>query len=329
MHRRSITLKRRVPRKNLEGVIYFHRNGKVWHMERKDRFLNSYSQEEHFIALNSQNVYVSYSGDYSTNPLYHVHNSCELLFIEEGEAEYRIGNTYYNLGPRDILIIGSTDPHSRKFLKTPCLRYGLTVMPSFMQTLPIINGYMNVYRTQTTEDALKLKNIDVLTFQRMIELVWQLHEETKENGEGHGEMVYALLLELTIYLKRLLNVEKQDVSGTYKIMSQVKNHIDFHYAEDLSLSELSRLFYLQPNTISKNFGLIFGKNIKSYIDSVRITHAVRILEETDVSITELSSMVGYSSVNTFLRQFRNKMNVSPLQYKKRYEQYIADDKVRE
>ena len=289
----------------------------------KDQFLNAYNQEEHFIALNSQNVYVNYSGDYRANPMYHVHNSCELLFIEEGEARYCIGDTYYNLGPGDVLIIGGTDPHSRKFLKTPCLRYGLTVMPSFMQSLPVINGYMNVYRTQTPENASKLKNIEKEVFERMVRIIWQLRDETRENGEGRGEMVYALLLELTIHLKRLLNVERQDLSGTYKTMSQVKNYIDFHYGEELTLHELSRLFYLQPNTISKNFGRIFGKNINSYINAVRVTHAVRILEETDVSITELSAMVGYSSVNTFLRQFREKMNISPLQYKKRFNQYLA------
>ena len=293
-------------------------------MMQKEQFLNSYGQEEHFHALNNQNVYVNYTGDYRSNPLYHVHNSCELLFIEEGEAQYRIGGNEYHLVPRDVLIIGGTDPHSRKFLKTPCLRYGLTVMPAFMQSLPVINGYMHIFRTQTPEDAFRLKNIDEEVFRQMIRILWQLRDETEGNGSGRNEMIYALLLELTVYLKRLLQVEKQEISGTYKTMSQIKNHIDFHYNEELGLKELSRIFYLPPNTISKSFGQVFGKNINSYIHAVRITHAVRILEESDLSITELSAAVGYSSVNTFLRQFREKMNISPLQYKKRFEQYLKD-----
>lgn len=71
-------------------------------MERKEQFLNSYTQEEHFVALNSQNVYVSYSGDYTNNPLYHIHNSCELLFLEQGKAEYHIGSACYTLESGDI-----------------------------------------------------------------------------------------------------------------------------------------------------------------------------------------------------------------------------------
>ena len=41
------------------------------------------------------------------------------------------------------------------------------------------------------------------------------------------------------------------------------------------------------------------------------------MDTENISITELSERVGYDNVNTFLRQFKEKMDVSPLQYKKR------------
>lgn len=287
---------------------------------KKEDFLNNYTEDNHNRALNYQNVYVSHSGDYRANPIRHVHNACEIIFVEEGGGVYHINGEPYMIEERSVLIIGGTDPHSRIFTKTPCIRYGLTILPSFLHMLPIINSYMNVFRTQSPKDAEKLVSIDEDIFQRLIQLVLLLHEETQDNGDGRGDMVYALLLEMTIILKRLLFLEKQEVSGTYKMMSDIKNYIDLHYAEELSLKELSSSFYLQPNTISKNFGKIFGKNVNNYINSVRVANAVRFLEEEEISITELADRVGYSSVNTFLRQFREKMGVSPLQYKKRFEQ---------
>lgn len=292
----------------------------------QENFLNSYTEENHWRALNSHNVYISHTGDYQANPIYHVHTTCELLLIEEGEGEYCINGTQYLLGPRDVLVIGGGDPHSRKFTKFPCLRYGITLLPSFLHSLPIINSYMNVFQTQSPENAMKLRNIEEDTFRRLIQLTCLLHAETEDNAEGRGDMVYALLLEMTVILKRLLEVEKQDISGTQKVMTDIKNYIDLHYAEDLSLNELSRLFYLQPNTISKNFGKVFGRNVNNYINSVRVTNAVRYLEEVEVSITELADIVGFSSVNTFLRQFRDKMGISPLQYKKKYAQSMAEQK---
>ena len=290
-------------------------------METPGKYLNNYCEPEHYLALNNQNVYVSYSGDYGENPIHHVHNSCELLFVEKGGGYYQIRDQSYRIKQNGVLIIGGADPHSRKFTDVPCIRYGLTVLPTFLQSLPIINGYMNVYRTHTPEMAKKLQGLDDDTFGRMVAIIWQLREETQDNGQGKGDMVYALLLEMTIILNRLLHLKKQEVSGMYKTMSDVKNYIDFHYFEDLGLEALSKVFFLQPNTISKNFRKVFEKNINSYIQSVRVSNAVRILEQENVSITEVAEKVGYSSINTFLRQFKEGMGISPLQYKKQFERY--------
>ena len=64
-------------------------------MGRIEHYLNAYEEDAHNVALNNQNVYVSYSGDYKANPIFHVHNSCELLFFEEGEGLYKIKNVNY------------------------------------------------------------------------------------------------------------------------------------------------------------------------------------------------------------------------------------------
>ena len=159
---------------------------------KKGDFLNNYTEDNHNRALNYQNVYVSHSGDYRANPIRHVHNACEIIFVEEGGGVYHINGEPYMIEERSVLIIGGTDPHSRIFTKTPCIRYGLTILPSFLHMLPIINSYMNVFRTQSPKNAEKLVNIDEDIFQRLIQLVLLLHEETQDNGDGRGDMVYAL-----------------------------------------------------------------------------------------------------------------------------------------
>lgn len=153
-------------------------------MENLNEFLNCYNEKDHSIALNNRNIYVSYSGDYKGNPINHVHNSCELLFIEQGGGEYKIRDQQYHIEKNGVLIIGGTDPHSRRFTQVPCIRYGLTVLPAFLQSLPVINSYMNVYRTHSPEEANKLRGIADVTFNRMVSIIWQLREETKDNGQG-------------------------------------------------------------------------------------------------------------------------------------------------
>lgn len=284
-------------------------------MEGEKWCVNNYIKEELLKAIDTQNISVSYSGDFQKSELCQVHNSCEILFVEEEQAEYHINSEIYPVQKNTVLIIGATDRHRFKFNSLPYVRYGLTVMPAFMQSLPIINSYMNIYQTRILTD------IEEELFQRMIRILWELREEVEGEAEIRTDMIYALLLEMTILLKRLLHVERQDMGSTYTTMNEVRNYIDYHYWENLSLTNLSKKFYLQPNTISKNFSRVFGKNINHYINSVRITNAVRILDtcEGNVNITELSEIVGYGNINTFHRQFKEKMEISPLQYMKRNE----------
>ena len=58
-------------------------------MKAPDFYLNNYIADELRAAFDKEDVCISYSGDYEPETLNQVHNSCEILFVEEGEAGRR------------------------------------------------------------------------------------------------------------------------------------------------------------------------------------------------------------------------------------------------
>lgn len=56
-------------------------------MKAPDFYLNNYIVDELRAAFDKEDVCISYSGDYEPETLNQVHNSCEILFVEEGEAD--------------------------------------------------------------------------------------------------------------------------------------------------------------------------------------------------------------------------------------------------
>ena len=56
-------------------------------MKAPDFYLNNYIADELRAAFDKEDVCISYSGDYEPETLNQVHNSCEILFVEEGEAD--------------------------------------------------------------------------------------------------------------------------------------------------------------------------------------------------------------------------------------------------
>lgn len=64
------------------------------------------------------------------------------------------------------------------------------------------------------------------------------------------------------------------------------------------------------------FQYCFGMSFPEYINSLRLKDSITLLEQTDLSIEDVSEKVGFGSVRTFQRQFQSRYNMSPKDYRK-------------
>ena len=114
--------------------------------------------------------------------------------------------------------------------------------------------------------------------------------------------------------------EHEDLNNDVShVMRNICYFLNEHFNEDVSLDSLSKMFYLHPCTISRAFTKYYAKNFTTYLNSIRISHSIQLLEKTNMSITEISEKSGYRSINTFLRRFNIAMGISPLQYRHNYQ----------
>ena len=58
-----------------------------------------------------------------------------------------------------------------------------------------------------------------------------------------------------------------------------------------------------------------GKTIIEYITDLRISYAATLLTSTDLSVITIASKVGYDNQSFFAQKFKNKYNVSPMEYR--------------
>lgn len=168
--------------------------------------------------------------------------------------------------------------------------------------------------------AQRLRQLPEEVFSQIKTLFLAIGGEYESPWRGRAEMTYALILQLTIVIGRVLDSTEpaSAVNSAYQDMMRVRDYIDENYAGDLSLTKLAEHFYLGPSTVSRRFGDCFGVRVSDYINSVRVMNASRLLENTDMSVTDIAFEVGYQGVNTLIRQFSAKIGSTPLQYRKQY-----------
>ncbi|WP_135555140.1 helix-turn-helix transcriptional regulator [Paenibacillus cymbidii] len=95
--------------------------------------------------------------------------------------------------------------------------------------------------------------------------------------------------------------------------------IDFmetHLGEDLSLDLLADKLKISAPYLSTYFKEKTGTNFIDYLNSLRIRKAKQLLLHSDLKIHEISSRLGYQSVNSFIRMFKRLTGLSPGEYRK-------------
>ncbi|CAM4466544.1 two-component system response regulator YesN [Paenibacillus endophyticus] len=139
----------------------------------------------------------------------------------------------------------------------------------------------------------------------------------KQIGEaGHASSAIALLHSFIAEANDV--IEKRSVTGSNSNMTQLLLFIREHYADPLSLTELAKHFHFNPSYLSSYFTSHNKEGFSEYLNKIRVEKAAELLEDVTASISEISSLVGYSDHSYFTKVFKKVTGLSPSHYRKQY-----------
>jgi AraC-like DNA-binding protein len=119
-------------------------------------------------------------------------------------------------------------------------------------------------------------------------------------------------------LKELKPAKPTMVTITYSSeekLAQVIQFINENYTSNLSREGLAAAIDINPNYLSSLFNAYTGKKINEYINFLRIKEAARLLQDTDKKIIDIAFSIGFESLSTFIRAFKNEMGKTPTEYR--------------
>ncbi|WP_157259902.1 helix-turn-helix domain-containing protein [Paenibacillus sp. OSY-SE] len=97
----------------------------------------------------------------------------------------------------------------------------------------------------------------------------------------------------------------------------VKQYIEEHYGEDISLDTIADELQLTSGYVSTYFKEKTGMKFSQYVNDMRIRQAKRLLRQPELKILDVAARVGYHNVNSFIRMFKNTTGLSPGEYRKK------------
>ncbi|MBN1795865.1 MAG: AraC family transcriptional regulator [Sedimentisphaerales bacterium] len=109
---------------------------------------------------------------------------------------------------------------------------------------------------------------------------------------------------------------KEDTRTTYQErILKVLLYIQEHLYEELGLDKLASIAYFSPYHFHRIFRGMVGESLAEYIRRLRIERAAGILVQTQRSITDISLEAGYDNLESFIRAFKSRFDMSPSEYR--------------
>lgn len=244
-----------------------------------------------------------YGGDWHSVP--HTHNHLELFYIVGGKGQFLIQDQLYPVNVNNLVIINPNVTHTEVSLNAQPLEYiVLGVEGIELKASAAGNGQFSILdQFESVEVSGCLRNI--------------LREMELKNT-GYEDVCQAYMEILIIRLMRstalAIPSEPQTVS-TNRQCAAIRRYIDLHFKEPLTLELLAQEGHMNKYYLSHAFKREYGVSPINYMISRRTEESKYLLAETDLSLSQIAQLLGFSSLSYFSQVFRKTQGVSPMEYR--------------
>ncbi len=273
-------------------IVHFHNNSfvRIWYNEQTDNY------PEHW------------------------HNALEILMPEHNYYDAEIEGTHYHLTPGQILII------------PPGMLHTLTAPSSgsrFIFLLGIdhlsgLKGFSGIQSLLSTPIYVTKENFPEI-HDEVYQLLLEIRDEYFCQNEYAALSIQAQLILLLVKFSYnhlntndlFPNVQLYKQKEYVQKFNDLLDYIDAHYMEDLNLEEIAAQIGFSKFHFSRLFKQYTNFTFCDYLCYRRLRAAESLLVQPDLSVTEIALQVGFSSISTFNRVFKQKKKCSPSEYRRK------------
>lgn len=120
------------------------------------------------------------------------------------------------------------------------------------------------------------------------------------------------------WLLQKLEQRQKGYTSDSTLVEKIQKYIVLNIHKDITREEIAAAVYMNPDYVARLFKQKTGLTLNAYIVQKRIGLAKQLLANTDISVGDISSDLGYSSFSHFTKLFKSSEGITPSEYRKLY-----------
>lgn len=193
--------------------------------------------------------------------------------------------------------------------------------PAVLQALDKLEEFLNNIFPEGLEPALIAKiGDDFLSILKQFmlenEAGFEFNSTLNEEHRHRTDVLGTLTIIQTNYLDAIDKIEALRKTKNRLLIPEVKDYIDKHYIEPITLESIAGKFYVSKEHLSRVFKTTVGENLTEFIIRKRMELARELLQQPHISIKEAALMTGYTELAYFHRVFKKQFGLTPREIQK-------------
>lgn len=262
--------------------------------------------------------------DENSRSKYHCHDFVSMIYFLSGEGSYNINSARYIVKKGDLIVINPGIDHCR-------------IMDTGQETLELHVGFTDIYVKNLPDNHIISKDKTpvfkpVRYEQDFLKCCEEIISEQEKDLPGCGPLLKSLLMKLIIIFlrenykhdmdpavgdilkdKKIISFESYD---RVNIVNEIIYYMNENYMNEISLEKISKNIYLSPVYISKIFKEETGESPINYLIQVRLSKALKLLEEGNLTVRAVAKSVGYDDAYHFSKIFKKYYGKPPSKFRK-------------
>ena len=259
---------------------------------------------------------------------WHWHDELQFCLVTEGEICFFMNERQFSIRQGDGIFIGGGCLHMAKPVGTPassylCLDVSHRLLCGFSGSV-FERRYVSPYLHDPLMEGTAL----------VASIPWQntILKEIREISAWYENKSFGYEFEIWAALSRiwltLLKNRTRLEEGGGRSHSRLRNnttvqeiirYITRHYAERISMKKIAEAVSFSESECCRIFKSVTRETIFSYLQFYRITKATEFLRGTELPISQIAYETGFCSTSHFIKIFRERIGMTPLQYRKTLE----------
>lgn len=258
-------------------------------------------------SLDISEIYTKFYQEKGTNYNFsgEKHSYWELTYVDKGELLTTIDGVSYHLKQGDLIFYAPMQFHTQSTFEK------------------ISSSYLTINFKMNFNHADLLCN-KIFSIQRdSYFIVTRLIEELSNDNLYSNDLSLCYLKQLIIQMLRLDNSHFHSKPTTHmqqtyenELLNDILLYIDDNIYEKISVSTLCDHFCISTSMLHSLFRKNMNNTAKNYINELKLSKSKELIRNSTHTLSEISEMLGFSSIHYFSKKFKLYFNISPTEYSK-------------